>query len=325
MASDKRSNSLFGTSISLNDANGVIAVGSPKSSVMGFYKDVPSVYPYKDAADYSTASGLHFPVPMSYMEDFQASPTASSASTGSSGIWLLRNLSAVDPNARVWDGGGSVYIFVKDHSVVAASGAVLISQHWYNTEHAKIQAHDENGMDSFGQNVFLSGTTLAVGSPGQDGIRDDDGAVYIYNAAFASLSFAKAEFHVIEGSDLVATVTLNRNLDTYDGAVIVEYATSDITARGIDKYKFDECLGLSPLNRASTGCGDYEQTRGLLNIAPLQNSGGFKIRIMNDLCRERYMKYLQVTISVPGASAVQGENVMAKVRIDDDDFNNLYC
>lgn len=103
---------------------------------------------------------------------------------------------------------------------------------------------------------------------------------------------------MLEGTDLVATIALNRNLDIYSGRLVIEYATSDLTAQGVDRYKFDSCLALSPMNRAAAGCGDYEQTRGLLILAPNSNSGGFKIRIMNDMCKEFYMKYVQVTMDL---------------------------
>tara|TARA_B110000090_G_C13234328_1_gene389908 strand:- start:113 stop:265 length:153 start_codon:yes stop_codon:yes gene_type:complete len=46
---------------------------------------------------------------------------------------------------------------------------------------------------------------------------------------------------------------------------------------------------------------------------------------MNDLCHERFLKYVQVTLSVPGAGPLQGEAVSAKIRIDDDDFAQSVC
>ena len=77
--------------------------------------------------------------------------------------------------------------------------------------------------------------------------------------------------------------------------------------------------------RGAAKCGDYQQTKGYLVIPANSNGGGFTVRIMNDLCFERYMKYIQVTISMPGSAALQGESMSARIRIDDDDFTNNIC
>jgi hypothetical protein len=79
-------------------------------------------------------------------------------------------------------------------------------------------------------------------------------------------------------------------------------------------------MDLATNERGPAGCGDYEQTKGVLRLAAGSVSGGFDVRIMNDLCKERFMKYIQVTISVPGSAALQGEAVSCKIRIDDDDY-----
>lgn len=99
----------------------------------------------------------------------------------------------------------------------------------------------------------------------------------------------------MEGVQLTVVLTLNRNLDAFSGPVTVEYVTSDITAKGVDTIKFNECLNIAPSYRAPAGCGNYEQTRGYLTLPAGANSGGFKIRIMNDLCYQGFMKYLQVS------------------------------
>merc|ERR1711998_778606 len=43
--SDKRSDHYFGSSVSLSDRNGIVAIGCPKASLTGFYKESPSNYP----------------------------------------------------------------------------------------------------------------------------------------------------------------------------------------------------------------------------------------------------------------------------------------
>lgn len=130
------------------------------------------------------------------------------------------------------------------------------------------------------------------------------------------------EYAVSEGRGKVATVTLIRDAAIYSGRVVLEYATSDLTARGIDTTKFDACMMLSVRERGLAGCGDYEQTTGQMVIEAGDMSGGFTVRIMDDLCFERFMEYLQVTIAVPGSAALQSERMSAKVRIDDNDFGS---
>lgn len=115
-------------------------------------------------------------------------------------------------------------------------------------------------------------------------------------------------------------MTLLRDPAVYSGRVVLEYATSDLTARGVDSAKFDACMALSVRERGPAGCGDYEQSAGLVVIEPGDMSGGFTVRVLDDLCFERFSTYLQVTLSVPGSAALQSERLSARVRIDDNDF-----
>jgi hypothetical protein len=80
----------------------------------------------------------------------------------------------------------------------------------------------------------------------------------------------------------------------YSGLIVLEYATSDLTARGVDSIKYAACMKLTVRDRGAAGCGDYELTTGHVVINPGDNSGGFTINIMDDLCYERYMEYIQV-------------------------------
>jgi hypothetical protein len=47
-ASDKRQNTFFGSAIAINDAAGILVVGSPNAAYTGYYKEVQSVYPFLD-------------------------------------------------------------------------------------------------------------------------------------------------------------------------------------------------------------------------------------------------------------------------------------
>ena len=129
------------------------------------------------------------------------------------------------------------------------------------------------------------------------------------------------EFYGLEGDLQFVTVSLSRDLRVYSGLLVLEYATSDLTARGVDRAKFAECFLLAATERGPAGCGDYEQTTGQLRIPAGEEKGGFTIRISDDRCWE-IPEYLQVSVSVPGGGALQGEKLSAKIRIDDNDYDH---
>ncbi len=60
-------------------------------------------------------------------------------------------------------------------------------------------------------------------------------------------------------------------------------------------------------------------------IISQQTSAYIFVRIMNDNCREPFPKYVQLTMSIPGTNVMHGEHYKAKLRIDDDDFDQPYC
>ena len=116
-----------------------------------------------------------------------------------------------------------------------------------------------------------------------------------------------------------------RDTAIYSGEVMLEYATTDLSAVGVDAEKFAECLTLPTGTRSGALCGHYQQTSGIVRIPPGTTSGVFTINIMNDLCRQKFFRYVQLTVSVPGSSVLQSEILSAKVRIDDDDFLLADC
>lgn len=76
----------------------------------------------------------------------------------------------------------------------------------------------------------------------------------------------------------------------------MEFATSDLTAHGVDDAKYEECLQISPEKRAAADCGDYLLTAGIVEFTPGSAAAGFTVSIVDDLCRERFMEYIQVTL-----------------------------
>ena len=188
MASDKRANYFFGASLSVSDSAGIVVIGSPSADSRGFYKEVPSVYPFYNSTG-GDMSTLAFPVSSTYADVFQSIPSLVSEASGASGVWYLSDATNFRPDARASQESGAVYVFTKDHAV-ASNGYVSITQHWAYTEHAKIQAPDISARDNFGASVALDGSIMVIGSTGNDGIQPDAGALYLYQTGFAAVYFA---------------------------------------------------------------------------------------------------------------------------------------
>ena len=72
----------------------------------------------------------------------------------------------------------------------------------------------------------------------------------------------------------------------------------------------------------TTGCGDYVQAAGVTTFGKGEIAAFFYVNIVDDPCTES-AEYVQLSISVPGAPALQGEQFLARLRIDDDDFPEL--
>ena len=79
------------------------------------------------------------------------------------------------------------------------------------------------------------------------------------------------------------------------------------------------------LVRQRIGCGDYQQATGEVTFAAGSSTALFTVNIMNDLCYEHFSEYVQLTLSIPGSGVLQGESYFAKLRIDDDDFDDGTC
>ena len=334
VASDKRENIMFGYSVDVNDDSGVIVVGAPAAAMTGFYKEAPAPYPFLDKLGASTkVTAVPMPLPGHFMIAMESAPKMGPLANGAKGIWYEQYLSgeiyssAKDLNDTSYANAntGAVYVFKKDHAVLAGSGDVSVAQHWYVTETAKVQGTDGKAMDSFGTSVALDGNLLAIGSVGNDGLQPDAGAIYLYEAGFAAAFFSDQEYQGLEGTHADVSIYVSRNPDIYAGELVLEYATSDLTAKGVDSVQFENCMAMAASLRGLNNCGDYEQTVGVLTIPQGSNTAGFKIRIMNDLCHERYLKYLQITLSVPGGGSLQSNALSARLRIDDDDFLLQTC
>ena len=101
----------------------------------------------------------------------------------------------------------------------------------------------------------------------------------------------------LEGRDDFVLVSLVRDSQIYSGDITLQYTTSDITAVGINATHFDACLLVTISERSSNNCGNYQLSNGFITITDGTNYGLIKIPIMNDLCQDRFLKYLQVSSS----------------------------
>jgi hypothetical protein len=308
LASDKRASAYFGSSVAVSDSAGIIVVGSPSATLTGYLKETV-VLMHSTSRLNVLPTEVSFPLRSGNATLFQGMPMYTLEAAGAPGVWYAQqqaNLSVrVDPELSVE--AGAVYVYVKNRAVLSSTGTVAIPQHWNATEKARIQPPDAMARDHFGAALAMDGAALVTGAEGQDGSGlANAGAVYTFNVMFAAVSFSKDLYYVVEGTDAVATVTVRRDLNIYGGELVLHYATSDLTAQGIDTYKFASCFALSTGARGGALCGDYAQTRGLMTIAAGANSGSFQIPIVNDLCKEPFMKYIQVSLSLPGSAALQG-------------------
>lgn len=71
--------------------------------------------------------------------------------------------------------------------------------------------------------------------------------------------FRLKRFVGLEGRDASVVVTISRDVTRLDRPLTVAYATSDLTARGMDSLAFAECEDRAVSDRGD--CGDYLQVR----------------------------------------------------------------
>ena len=310
--SDKRSNILFGASLALSEETGILVVGAPLTADTGIYKELLNSYPS------TNLSAQQFPLDprLAYgtQSDFLHSGAAS--------VWN----SPVNPiyNATLLQ-SGSIYIFTKIPAKYGQESLIGVPQHWYNTETVKFQPSEAQAGDYVGYSLALDGLSLAVGAPGQDSTQPGSGAVYSVNLSGALVSFIVAEYIVSESQDATARVIVFRDTGVFVGDIYVDYATSDLSARGEDEAQFLLCMAMAPYDRGIAGCGDYRHTQGTLFIPRGYNTSGFLVPLINNDCLSRFPRYIQLNLYVTGSAVFAGQTASATIRIDDDDFSSPPC
>ena len=122
---------------------------------------------------------------------------------------------------------------------------------------------------------------------------------------------------MLEGNDEVV-ISVIRDATFLEVPLHIGYSTSDLSAVGIDSQILEICRSKPIEDRE--GCGDYEQTAGILEFVAGSDTANFTIQIIDDNCWERHIKYIQLNLYIPGGSIIQGENYRAHARIDDNDW-----
>jgi len=315
VASDKRKNSLFGYSVGVDDTTGHAVVGAVGMVGLGVFKELPSTYPHYNPTrlQHSLASKY----------EIYAQSGGTQAASGGGQVRLLSKVANITGGKDEVDENysaetGAMYVFTRQSAAFDGSGNVVQAPVWKNFEDVKVYAPDGYARDKFGYDLALDGYTSVVGAIGVDGNGRDGGAAYIVDTEFQRVYFSKSEFVALEGVDSTITITVVRDSAHTDSILTVGYAVSDLTATGVDTDKFDKCLSQAASQR--DGCGDYELTSGEITFTRGSNSAVFTIRVMNDFCKERYMEYAQITLSIPGGGALSGDGFLAVLRIDDNDW-----
>ena len=316
VASDKRQDSLFGYSLDVDDTTGHAVIGAVGMIGMGIYRESLSTYPHYNPT--------RVPFPLASKYETYAQLGDSQAAAGGGNVRILTHvanttegLTSIDPEYS--SSIGAIYIFTRKSAEVDGSGNIISLPVWKSTEDAKMYAPDGLARDRFGSSVALDMYTSVIGAVGVDGKGIDAGAAYLVDTEFQRVFFAKTEFVALEGTDSTITITVMRDSAHMDSILTVGYATSDLTATGIDSGKFAACEALPASQR--DGCGDYQQESGEITFTKGSNSAVFTVKIMNDFCKERYMEYVQLTLNVPGGGGISGNGYMAVIRIDDNDWD----
>lgn len=317
--SDKRPGSLFGSSVSIDSTKGLAVVGSDHAPMFGMYKELPNPYPHN-------TPWIRFPVKqkLEYLmkSGVTLSPTAGNLRV-TNHIMNKYNGETFFLMEKFSEEAGATYLFKRTNTIKSKTdGSLLRAPFWQSFEHAKVEPSDLSGNDWFGHDVKIIGNTVITSSIWHKNCCNkeinDLGAVYLFDIEFYSLRFSQVEYEAIEGSHDKISIIILRDEASTNSSLTVGFATSDLSAAGIDKGKFDECLNKTIEERIN--CGDYEQTSGYLVFQPGETSKSFDVRVMDDYCWERHLEYIQLNLYIPGGALIQGERYRAQLKIDDDDW-----
>ena len=327
--SDKRSGNFFGSSVSIDSRKGLALVGSERAPLYGFYKELPSLYPHNKPR-------VNFPFDQK-LENLMKSDLTFSPTDGN-----LRVINEVVRNNEVNDSSvlaekyseksGATYLYLRTKAVTAKEDEILLrAPHWQSFEHVKFTPPDISRNSLYGTNVQVNGETALVTAARDTSscCGQNEGSAYVFDLSWHRIRFSQIEYEALEGYHDKVSITVIQDMDqAINETISIGYSTSDLSAMGVDGERINECLSL-PIEQRNNSCGDYEQTSGFLHFEPGMSSTSFDVRLIDNLCRERHMKYVQLSLHIPGGIVLQGEHYRAQLKIDDNDWltdnNTRYC
>uniref|UniRef100_K3WAD2 Calx-beta domain-containing protein n=1 Tax=Globisporangium ultimum (strain ATCC 200006 / CBS 805.95 / DAOM BR144) TaxID=431595 RepID=K3WAD2_GLOUD len=227
---------------------------------------------------------------------------------------------------REMDTVGSVYVFLRADEVRDGKGVLITPPKWSPKEIAKLQYPKKQTYSQFGYSVSLDRNALLVGTPwfSTSPLRYQAGQAFYYDLGFATVQFTTTIFSCVEGNaDGIVSLTISRSSNNVSTPLTVGYATEDLNARSVDALKYISCIK-TPLTQR-TDCFDYQQLAGEVTFAAGEISKQIIIPIIDDLCYELVEEFFIVRLNVPGGEPLIGEQYVARVRIDDDDFAYEPC
>ena len=206
-------------------------------------------------------------------------------------------------NQQLTKGAGAVYVYNRKFDDKAGEA------YWNVVEDARITPPDVNSGDGFGAAVSVDGVGAAIGAPGA---HQGNGATFLFDLTSTFIRFRQTEYPVTE-RDTEVKIFLVRDERHVHRVSTIGYSTSDLTARGVDTAKYQECIRLE--HHLREDCGDYEHTSGTVSFPIGVSEVYFTIGIVDDDVREPNLEYAQLLLHVPGGGPLQGEQYRAKLRI----------
>ena len=159
---------------------------------------------------------------------------------------------------------GVVYVYRRVPEKRDGLWRLLSPPEWPIQQHSTLLLPSTAPGDRLGSSVAISGYTALVGAPGDSRLQPQAGAVASIDTEYQRIHFEKAEYVVTEDHRLKrAIVRVLRDGDTSE-PLMLEWATRDITAIGVNATVAAECDLLPYANRSRAGCGDYTQKSGVV-------------------------------------------------------------
>mmetsp|Transcript_31945 Transcript_31945/g.108459 ORF Transcript_31945/g.108459 Transcript_31945/m.108459 type:complete len:1614 (+) Transcript_31945:44-4885(+) len=364
LPSDRRAGDGFGYAVAVDDDAGVALVGAPNADATTRWKLPPPLRPVGRAparyeptdwvwyqSEYATAFESDYldrasPVRLPMDRDDREHNSRKLRNlgdgrtrnpSGAGAVWAQRardvfvdEVERPHPHPSVDEArdAGALYVFDREDEDVDVYGVTHQCPRWGGLEVAKLAGTvSPFARQHLGAAAAVAGRALVAGAPEDDAFGEGAGAAVVLDRDAARVSFAQAEFSVVEGFEY-ATVMVSRDALYAERPVTVAYSTEDLTAKGVDDGGYLKCSGGAPNSAASSGCGDYRQTSGVVTIPKGATTAVFYVFIVDDPCYEP-TEYVQLSLSAPGAPTLQGEGFLAKLRIDDDDWrtasSTVYC